>query len=239
MEHISSPSSAPDSEMVKMILEKTEIAALRDAAEGKKKVADVGSIQRQKIIDILGAKGSDGDALMGEDMQEGLKERHEQRMKAIAPAPDAYVLPDDDMMVGVQYDDTRAIGIAGRALTDDRVAKHEAKHRTQEQGDQSVDLPPTGDPALDRMRTLSRRALRENGAIAAEGGLKNHTPEYFGYVQSSNDIAAFLDQHGMNGKSLVEDAGDTNAGFDTLHESIVSIAIRERINNAMSEQLAA
>jgi len=118
MEHISSPSSAPDSEMVKMILEKTEIAALRDAAEGKKKVADVGFIQRQKIIDILGAKGSDGDALMGEDMQEGLKERHEQRMKAIAPAPDAYVLPDDDMMVGVQHDDTRAIGIAGRALTD-------------------------------------------------------------------------------------------------------------------------
>jgi len=89
------------------------------------------------------------------------------------------------------------------------------------------------------MRTLSRRALREHGAIAAEGGLKNHTPEYFGYVQSSNDIAVFLDKHGMDGNKLVDDAGDTNAGFDALHESIVSVAIWEQINIAMSEQLAA
>lgn len=224
-------------------LDQTRQLALEEAADKKLKVSEVKDIQREKIAQLFNAKGSDGAALMGEDMSvtpdiqdeltEGMEKEHDERMKNIEAAPDAYVLPNDGTVVGLQHDDTRTIGIAGRALDSDRVAKHEAKHRDQEIGDQSVDLPLTGDPKIDATRQLSRRALRENGAVEAEGGLKDHTPEYHEYVESSDAIATYLNGEGMDGDAMVNEAGDTNAGFEKLHESMIIASIKNRLKEEM------
>ncbi|MBP7114294.1 MAG: hypothetical protein KBA40_02460 [Candidatus Peribacteraceae bacterium] len=237
-------SSAETQELVDIALEKTEQAALKNAADTKAKVADVKDLQRMEFLKLMNVKGSDGSAAGGEDMcipvdlkaqvDKGIEEQHAERMKNIAAAKDAYVLPDEGTVVGLQHDGTREIGIAGRGLKDDRVAKHEAKHREQEAGDESVDMPLTDDPEIAEIRQLSRRALRENGAVKAEGGLKDHTPEYHEYVNSSNRIAKYLKAQGMDGGALVEEAGDTNAGFDKLHQSIVLASVKQRIEK-MSE----
>ena len=245
MERTTSASSADTKELVDVALEKTEQVALKNAADTKAKVADVKELQRKEFLKLMNVKGSDGVAASGEDMSipddlkaqvdKGIEEKHAERMKNIAAAKDAYVLPDEGTVVGLQHDDTREIGIAGRGLKDDRVAKHEAKHREQEEGDQTVELPPTGDPKIDEVRKLSRRALREKGAIDAEGGLKDHTPEYHEYVDSSNRIAKYLKAEGMDGEALVKEAGDTNAGFDKLHESMVIASIKKRLKEEVPD----
>jgi hypothetical protein len=230
-----SPATDNRKEMIDAALEQTREQAMEEAAKQELKVSEVKNVQLEKLDNLFGAKGSDGAATMGEDLsiQEEMKAEvekdHAERMKNIEAAPDAYVLPDEGTTVGLQHDDTREIGIAGRALDSDRVARHEAKHREQEAGDQSVELPPTGDPEIDEVRTLSRRAFREKGAIDAEGGLKDHTPEYFEYVKSSNRIAQYLKRNGMDGDAMVDEAGDTNAGFDKLHESIMIASLKKRI----------
>lgn len=230
---------------MKQALDQTRELALKEAADKKLKVSEVKDVQRDKIAQLFNAKGSDGASAMGEDMsvpsdiqdelKEGVEKEHDERMKNIAAAPDAYVLPSDGTVVGLQHDGTREIGIAGRALDSDRVAKHEAKHREQETGDQYVDLPPTGDPKIDEISKLSRRALRENGAVKAEGGLKNHTPEYHEYVDSSKSIATYLNAQGMDGDKMVDEAGDTNAGFDKLHDSIMIASIRQKLGEQVPD----
>ena len=191
-------------------------------------------VQREKIAELFKSQNSDVATTpvapdIEDEIIEGAEKEHDERMKNIEAAPDAYVLPSEGTVVGLQHDDTRKIGIAGRALDSDRVAKHEAKHREQEIGDQYVDLPPTGDPKIDEISKLSRRALRENGAVKAEGGLKDHTPEYHKYVESSESIATYLNAQGMDGDKMVDEAGDTNAGFDTLHDSIMIASIRQKL----------
>lgn len=238
MEHTTYASSAETKELVDIALEKTEQTALKNAADTKAKVADVKELQRKEFLKLMNVKGSDGAAAGGEDMSipddlktqvdKGIEEQHAERMKNIAAAKDAYVLPDEGTVVGLQHDGTREIGIAGRGFKDDRVAKHEAKHREQEAGDQSVDMPLTDDADIAEIRHLSRRALRENGAVKAEGGLKDHTPEYHEYVNSSNRIAKYLTKNGLDGEALVEEAGDTNEGFDKLHQSIVLASVKQR-----------
>lgn len=227
--------------IVQQALDQTRELALKEAADKKMKVSEVTKVQHDKIADLFSAKGTDGASLMGGDMsikdevEEQADAEHEERMKNIAAAPDAYVLPSDGTVVGLQHDDTREIGIAGRALDSDRVAKHEAKHREQEVGDQYVDLPPTGDPKIDEISKLSRRALRENGAVKAEGGLKNHTPEYHQYVESSENIASYLNAQGMDGDTMVDEAGDTNAGFEKLHDSIMIASIRQKLGEQVPD----
>ena len=243
MEHLHLTSSAFEDREVLLTIafKKIDALALEEAAKSKRRVSEVRDLQHEKIEDLFAAKGTDGAALMGEDVSiaDDLKKRadetHDQRMNNIAAAPDAYVLPDEGTVVGLQHDDTREIGIAARGLEDDRVAIHEAEHRTQETGDQSVELPPTGDAKVDNIRILSRRSLRENGAVKAEGGLKNHTPEYHGYVASSEAIADYLNGRGMDGEALVDEAGKTNVGFDELHQSIVIASIKDRLKADVPE----
>ncbi len=239
MDRINSTSSAAldTKEIVKRTLDQTRELALEEAAQKKLKVSEVKDVQREKIAELFKPQNSDQTVApdMEEEIIEAADKEHDERMKNIAAAPDAYVLPSDGTVVGLQHDDTRKIGIAGRALDSDRVAKHEAKHREQEVGDQYVDLPPTGDPKIDEISKLSRRALRENGAVKAEGGLKDHTPEYHEYVESSESIATYLNAQGMDGDKMVDEAGDTNAGFDQLHDSIMIASIRQKLGEQVPD----
>lgn len=240
MTPIQSPSTGRSSMELIDIVRLTEEQAFDEAANSKMRVKEVGELHQQKIQELLTGHVDDSQMIVqtspaADSLIAQAEERHRERMANIAAVPDAYVLKEEGNVVGVQHDDTREIGITAAGLTTDRVALHEAKHREQEIGAQEVELPLTGDPAIDSMRMLSRRALRENGAIKAEGGLQNHTAEYHGYVASSDAIASFLNREGEAGDQLVEEAGDTNAGFDALHTAIVSVAMRHHLQTALQD----
>lgn len=225
--------------------EQTEQQALDEAAKGQLKVAAVKDIQKKKIEELMlsNAKGSDGAAAMVEDVSvQGLQKEVEkkaedadaERMKAIDPTADAYVLDSKDATAGLQHDNTRKVGIAARVLKDKnlsrRVALHEGKHREQEEGDMTATLPPTGDPVIDRQRGKIRRlAFREKQSVDAEGGLNGHTQEYHEFVATTESVAKFLDSQGHNGKELAEKAADTNEGFREMQEAVQIAAIQKSL----------
>ncbi len=247
MEKMSSTSTAETgsrAELLKKLLEDSEKAALKEAGEKKMKVAAVKDVQRNKIMELVGAKGSDGDAASGEnlsipkdlkeELDDGIKKSHQNRMKNIAPAPDAYVLPDKGNTVGLQHDDTREIGIAGRALNNTNVPEHEAAHRRQGTGNPTADIPKTGDSVIDaKGGKLPRLTFREWHSVRAEGGLKNHTPEYFDHVETTNRIAKYLNQNGEAGDALVEKAAMTNDGFREMTEAMEIAAIRKHLKEGV------
>lgn len=241
-----SPATVTDrKEIIDRAFEQTEQQALDEAAKAQSKVAEIPKIQKKKIEELLygKAKGSDGAAAMGEDvsvkgLQQDIEKKAEEadaeRMKAIDPTADAYVLDSKDATAGLQHDDTRKVGIAARVLTDkklaNRVALHEGKHREQEEGDMVATLPPTGDPVIDRQRGKIRRlAFREKQSVDAEGGLNGHTKEYYEFVETSESVAAFLDAQGHNGKELAEKAADTNQGFREMQEAMQIAAIQKSL----------
>lgn len=244
MEKVSSTSTAlagSRAELIQKLLEQSEQQALKEAGEKKMKVNAVADLQRKKVMELVNSQGSDGDAAMGEDMSiltdikndidKGLQKSDQDRRKSVAPAPDAYVLPEDSgEMVGLQHDGTREIGIAGRALKDDRVAKHEAAHRKQEGGAPVAKIPKTGDSVIDaKGGQISRIGQREWDSVRAEGGLKNHTPEYFDHVETTNRIAKYLNENGEAGDALVQKAAMTNDGFREMTEAIQIAAIRKQL----------
>ena len=248
MEKFTPPSSAItlDRETIDLVLERSRKIALQQAGETQAKVSTIGSIQRDAYRELLAqAEGADGasmqETVLSDDTQAEIESRiqseEQERMTAIAAAPDAYVFRRTDATVGVQHDDDRRIGLADQALEDPallkRVSEHEAAHRRQEVGDQTAALPQTGDATIDRDGALRRLTFRENDSIAAEGGLNGHTNEYEGFVKTSDAVAAYLDRHGEDGQALVTEAGRTDEGFAKMHQKVLAAAVREK----MQEQL--
>ncbi len=242
-------------ELLRKTLEHTKREAIEQAAKEGRKVSDIKALQRESLQKLIhgNAKGSDGAAAGGEDLhvsedlaveaEQGIDKQHDQRMKAIGAAPDAHVFKRTDGTVGRQYDGSKKIELADEVLDDpesaERVAKHEAEHRLQEDGNQQAELPETGDPEIDQMRTVSRIAMRENGAVKAEGGLKDHTPEYHEYVGTSNRIAKYLNSNGQSGDQLVEEAGRTKQGFEKMTTAIQLAALQHQMNERMKQQATA
>ncbi len=217
--------------------------ALKEAAQQELKVSDVQKVQKEKLDVLLKAKGTDGQAALGEDLSltediqaevtKKIDDEHDDRMDAISSTPGAYVFERKDETAAVQDDADRSVGIAHDGFEDmddlKRRADHEGEHQKQETGDQVADFPPTGDTEIDKERTLTRSMFRENGAIEAEGGLNGHTTEYEGFVTRSNRIAQYLKRSGEDGDALVKEAAKTNAGFQELHESLVIAAIKKSL----------
>lgn len=243
MERIPETSPATlDGEILEAAVDAAEKRALEAAGKEELPVRDVQDLQRQELHALLygDAQGSDGSSATENTMElpteaeAALSEDHAERMQAVDAAPDAYVFRRTDATVGVQHDDDRSIGIADEALSDaettKRIATHEAEHRAQEEGDAVASLPETGNPTIDRVRTRFRRLIfREHGAIEAEGGLKDHTPEYHEYSDVASATKEYLNGAGMNGTELVRWAGERRDGFQKLAGAMVSASIRRRL----------
>jgi hypothetical protein len=258
MESTSSTSSAEliDSRELDEAQELAREAALKEAGEKELPVSDVRKLERDHFYAILTgqAAGSDGASADGslEELPDELRsevdrrvgEEDTDRKRAIAATPDAHVFKRTGNMAGYQDDDTNKVGIADDILANPelatRVSKHEAKHVEQEGGDEVLKLPETGNPEIDGNREGIRRLVfREDGAIRAEGGLSDHTPEYQGYVKTSKAVARYLDESGQNGERMVEVAGDTSEGFRELQAAMVVAAVKKRIKEQAPMAMAA
>lgn len=228
-------------EILGRAFEQSRITALEKAGGAEAKVKDVKEIQKKGMHELLygNAQGTDGSAAGGEELwlepeaETLIENDHQERMKSVAAAEDAHVFRRVDETAGVQNDGDRSIGIAHDILLDEKAAKrvalHEGEHAKQETGAQVAEIPKTGIAAIDkRQGKLERLFFRENGSIKAEGGLDNHTEEYHAYVNTSDATREFLASMGMNGDQLVNDAGRTVKGFETLHRSMVQAVIEKR-----------
>lgn len=239
-------------ELVKHLLDVSRKQALEEAGKSEKRVSEVKNVQHDKLKEIIeGAKGTDGAATVGDltmtgelqaDLKKGVEEDHKKRMEAVAETPDAYVFKRVDATAGVQHDDTRKVGLAhdvvGNLDAAKKVAKHEGEHQNQEAGAQVAALPPTGNPIIDKDRHVNRLALRENLSIKAEGGLSNHTPEYFGYVKTADAYAEVLDDAGHNGRAMVEEAGRTVEGFEKMHQAMFVATIQKQLEEGTLEDFS-
>lgn len=227
-----------DQDLLDTALEQSEEAALLRAGQEERRVGDVKNVQREELLRLLGIQGRDGAALRGEmelpaEAEQRLEEDHQKRMTMVAAAPDAYVFKREDATAGVQDDSDRSIGIAHDVLDSPLVAMHEAEHRRQETGDQVATLPETGDAVIDAEDILQRRAMREDGAITAEGGVRHHTDEYRGFVRRADAIENYLNAAGEDGKGLRRKAALSNAGFAEMHDAMVRAAIRNRLRKTV------
>jgi len=238
------PSAQIDQETMKELVLTSRSNALERAGETEAAVKDVRTLQKQEMAKLLygDAKGTDGAAEGSGDMelppetQQALDDEHEERMKALGDAQDAYVFTRTDQTAAVQDDSDRSIGIAHDGLEDmddlARRAAHEHEHREQEAGDAVPEIPETGVPVSDKERGSNRRLVfRENGSIKAEGGLKDHTPEYHNFVAVSDATAQYLNEAGANGDELVEAAGKSREGFMRLQQAMVMASLRKRLQN--------
>jgi hypothetical protein len=238
-------------ELVTHLIDVSRQKALEEAGKSERKVSEVKKIQKDKLREIIeGAKGTDGAATVGNltmtgeleaDLTAGIEKDHTKRMQSVEETPDAYIFKRVDATAGVQHDDSRKVGIAHDVMADpkaaEKVSLHEGEHQNQEAGAQVAALPPTGNPVIDKDRHVSRLALRENLSIKAEGGLSNHTPEYFGYVEKANAYAEVLDDAGQNGKAMVEEAGRTVEGFEKMHEAMYVASIQKALKTGALEDL--
>lgn len=172
------------------------------------------------------------------ELEQRAKKADAERLAQIAATPDAVVVKPDGDMLAVQHDGTRQVGITARGLDDNavktgltaRASKHEHDHTLQETGDQKLELPPTGNPVIDGHRAGFRRlTFREDRSIAAEGGLKDHTPEYHGFVKYADAVKGELNAAGENGEAMVNEAGYTVEGFQKVHAALARAAITKEM----------
>lgn len=252
MNNTPATASAPlDKDLVKDLLEQSRFKALERAGKTEAQVRDVQDIQRKEMQKLLygNAKGTEGESAQGAmemptlqpELEQAIKKDDRERMEAINETPDAYVFKREDTAVGVQHDDDRSVGLADEILRDPKqarnVSKHEGAHRKQEIGDQVATLPETGNPKIDKHRQDFRRLIfREDHAIAAEGGLKNHTSEYRGFVDTAQATEEHLNAVGMEGKKLREDAAKSTEGFRTLQEALLMASFRHRMRSLRSAE---
>lgn len=224
--------------------------ALEIAAEKGAKVKDVQDIQRAEFYrQLVGeAEGGDGAATpaniqvlklqVSEDVRDVVEERigedHDERMEAVEPTPDAYVLQPEGNIAGVQHDDSRQVGIAPDALEDPSVSEHEHAHQLQEIGNETLELPvETGEKVLDEAGQVERLENREDDAMNAEsGGAKDRPAEYVRYQEVADAERRILNDAGLDGDRLVEQAAKTKKGFVQMHQELVRAAIIKRYDLA-------
>ncbi len=221
--------------------------ALEQAAQTGARVSEIGAMEKRCVQELLQQEGvtTTGAGPQGEGrdaIEQQLRKRADaadaKRMAAVSETPDAVVMDSKGATVGVQHDGSRSIELATRVLDDagvegglaKRVSLHEGAHREQEEGDQALALPPTGNAEIDSYRHGFRRlAFRETHSIKAEGGLQDHTPEYHGYVRFTNAVASELNAAGENGNALVLEAGKTVAGFQKVHGVLVRSVMTKQL----------
>lgn len=238
----SAPLTGEREEILQKAFEITKKKAIEEAARKEVQVKDIKEIQNRKLKELLmgNAKGGDGateTGLTSKDLivegERKIEKDAQEREATIDAAPDAYVFKRTDATAGVQHDDTREIGLADTVLLNpelaERVSKHEAEHREQDAGNQVLELPPTGNPVIDKTRKIERLALREKLSIDKEGGLNGHTPEYAGYVATAEATAEVLNQGGYNGEKMVEDAGRKVEGFQKLQEAMILSVVKKQL----------
>lgn len=230
--------SGIDPKLAEVLLEVTERIALKRAAAEHAKVADIQQIQLESVEKFVGIVGADGAhdptiETVRDAMKEKIAEAHAERMHAIEETPDAYVEQNQGAMAGVQFDDTRKVGIAARVLEEpdlaERVAQHEGRHREQEKGDQVAAIPQeTGVATIDALGgSIDRLTLREADAIAAEGGLAGHTSEYHDYVKRTEAVRQYVEQGGYDGVELTREAALNVDGFRRLQQAIILTTLRK------------
>lgn len=212
--------------------------ALDEAAKTGARVREIGAIEKRQVQALLQEEGvttgagPQGEAKGGvvQELSTRADAADARRMAAVSETPDAVVMDSTDATIGVQHDGSRTVELATRVLDDagvqnglaKRVSEHEGAHREQEEGDQVLELPSTGNAAIDGYRSGFRRlAFRETHSIKAEGGLSGHTPEYHGYVAFTNAVKSELNAAGENGDAMVQEAGKTVAGFQKVHGVLV------------------
>lgn len=242
---MTTPASADRKEIIDRAIEASREKALEKAGKAEAKVSEVKNIQRQELSGLLygKAKGTDGATAGGEDLklepeaEAAIEKDHEERMTAVEAAPDATVFERIDETAGVQNDGDRSIGIAHDILLDKKattnVALHEGEHAKQEVGAQVAAIPETGNATIDKGQgKLRRLGFREDLSIKAEGGLKDHTPEYHGFVATTDATREYLNEAGMDGDRLVHDAGRTVRGFEEMHHSLLQAVMQKRVEES-------
>jgi len=228
-------STTGQQELVDTIVKATEKQALEEAGKSEERVSEVSAIQKKQVHALLADPSGSGqnDELITETSQ-AIDEAHAERMQSIEAAPDAYVFSRTDATAGVQHDGTKEIGIAGDVLQDpesaNRVSRHEAAHREQEDGAESFGFT-NEDGEMIEVRRLD---LREDDAIRAEGGLSNHTPEYHEYVQHAGDVAGKLDEAGENGTAMVAEAARTQDGFKKVRQKLIEKSVRDKLEKELA-----
>jgi hypothetical protein len=228
--------AAVDTKLVGELVDASRDKAMEKAGESEARVSAIQDIQKEEVKQLLG--GADGNTSGAEQLiaaaEQEIADEHAERMTTIKDTPDAYVFERTDATAGVQHDDTREVGLADDVLMNPENAKkvsaHEGEHLKQDAGHQTAAIPETGDKQIDGQNGgFSRRMFRENGAVKAEGGLRNHTQEYHDWVKTAAATAKYLNEEGADGDRLVKAAGETNAGFAELTQTLATVAIRKRI----------
>ncbi len=85
-------------------------------------------------------------------------------------------------------------------------------------GDATVSLSPKVSARVGGIRELTRLQFRERGAMQAEGGVHKNTSQAYvqDYWDPVNRVRSALNQQGVDGDRLVQDAGRTQVGFTKL-----------------------
>ncbi|MEQ1849273.1 MAG: hypothetical protein ABL890_01645 [Candidatus Peribacteraceae bacterium] len=228
-------STTGKSELAEYIAEQTKQKALEEAGKNEMRVSKVSGVQKQMVQNLLADnEGSEESRTLILEVNQKIERQHAERMQSIQAAPDARVFERTDSMAAVQDDNTREIGIADDILADadaaERAAIHEAKHREQEEGMQTFSYIDEN----DKQSEVRRLPFREDESIEAEGGLKDHTPEYHDYVAHTKEVAEKLNAAGENGHALTREAARSVKGFEKVRQKLIEHSIRTRMEKELA-----
>lgn len=243
-----SPPAKLDTKTIDELFFVSREKAFERAAETEENVSKVKDLQREELLNLMYGKAKGSDGIQMPQMQtfqeqkidpvldQKIEDDHAKRMAAIQPTPDAYVLKEDEkgqgtVILGVQNDGDRSVGLSVVALDDTSTPLHERQHTLQATGNQVAHIPETGVKEIDQHDgNVERIHFREADSMEADGKGKENRPKPYQIHQQTNDASEkFLTEVGLDGQGIVKDAAMTVEGFRAYEEGMLIATVRHKV----------